>query len=211
MQYWTSRGFAVVDVNYGGSSGYGREYRQRLNGEWGVVDVDDVVNAALFLASRGKADRARLIIRGGSAGGYTTLAALTFHPEVFAAGASYYGVSDVEVLARDTHKFESRYLDTMIGPYPEKQELYRQRSPIHSVQRLASPADPLPGPGRQGRAAEPVADDGRGRARERACRWPTSRSKASSTDSARRRRSSRAWSRVSPLQTVFASQIAFLL
>ncbi len=139
VQYWTSRGFAVADVNYGGSSGYGREYRQRLNGQWGIVDVDDVVNAARYLASQGKADAARLIIRGGSAGGYTTLAALTFHPGVFAAGASYYGVSDVEVLARDTHKFESRYLDTMIGPYPEKQALYRERSPIHSVHRLASP------------------------------------------------------------------------
>ena len=139
VQYWTSRGFAVADVNYGGSSGYGREYRQRLNGQWGIVDVDDVVNAATFLASRGMADPARLIIRGGSAGGYTTLAALTCHPGVFAAGASYYGVSDLEVLARDTHKFESRYLDKLIGPYPEKQELYRERSPIHAVHRLASP------------------------------------------------------------------------
>ena len=139
VQYWTSRGFAVADVNYGGSSGYGREYRQRLNGQWGVVDVDDVVNAALFLASRGSVDRARLLIRGGSAGGYTTLAALTFRPGVFAAGASYYGVSDVEVLARDTHKFESRYLDTMIGPYPQEQARYRERSPIHFVDQLACP------------------------------------------------------------------------
>jgi dipeptidyl aminopeptidase/acylaminoacyl peptidase len=139
VQYWTSRGFAVADVNYGGSSGYGRDYRQRLNGQWGIVDVDDVVNAALFLASHGKADRTRLIIRGGSAGGYTTLAALTFRPGVFGAGASYYGVSDVEVLARDTHKFESRYLDSMIGPYPEKQDVYRARSPIHFVDQLACP------------------------------------------------------------------------
>ena len=139
IQYWTSRGFAVADVDYGGSSGYGREYRQRLNGQWGIVDVDDVVHAALFLASQGKADRKRLIIRGGSAGGYTTLAALAFHPEVFGAGASYYGVSDVEVLARDTHKFESRYLDTLIGPYPEKQDLYRARSPIHFVDQFACP------------------------------------------------------------------------
>ena len=144
IQFWTSRGFAVADVNYGGSSGYGREYRQRLNGQWGIVDVDDVVNAALFLSRGGpagppKADRKRLIIRGGSAGGYTTLAALAFHPEVFGAGASYYGVSDVEVLARDTHKFESRYLDTLIGPYPEKQDLYRARSPIHFVDQLACP------------------------------------------------------------------------
>jgi dienelactone hydrolase len=139
VQYWTSRGFGVADVNYGGSSGYGREYRERLNGQWGIVDVDDVVNAALFLAARGNADRHRLIIRGGSAGGYTTLAALTFRPGVFGAGASYYGVSDVEVLARDTHKFESRYLDSMIGPYPAMQDVYRARSPIHSVDQLACP------------------------------------------------------------------------
>jgi dipeptidyl aminopeptidase/acylaminoacyl peptidase len=146
VQYWTSRGFAVADVNYGGSSGYGRQYRERLNGQWGIVDVDDVVNAALFLSdSPGgpegppKADRHRLIIRGGSAGGYTTLAALTFRPGVFGAGASYYGVSDVEVLARDTHKFESRYLDSIIGPYPAMQDVYRARSPIHSVGQLACP------------------------------------------------------------------------
>ncbi len=139
VQYWTSRGFGVVDVNYGGSTGYGRDYRRRLNGQWGIVDVDDVVNAALVLASRGDVDRNRLVIRGASAGGYTTLAALTFHPEVFAAGASYFGVSDVEVLARDTHKFESRYLDTLIGPYPEQRDLYRARSPIHFVNRLACP------------------------------------------------------------------------
>ena len=139
VQFWTTRGFAVADVNYGGSSGFGREYRQRLNGQWGIVDVADVVHAARHLASRGAVDAGRLAIRGGSAGGYTTLAALTFHPGVFAAGASYYGVSDVEALARDTHKFESRYLDTLIGPYPERQDLYRERSPIHFVDRLASP------------------------------------------------------------------------
>lgn len=138
-QFWTSRGFAVVDVNYGGSSGYGRAYRQRLNGQWGVVDVEDCVNAAKHLVTQGKADEQRLIIRGGSAGGYTTLAALTFHPDVFKAGASYYGISDLEVLARDTHKFESRYLDTMVGPYPAQRDLYRQRSPINSVDRLAAP------------------------------------------------------------------------
>src|SRR6266850_1801076 len=137
VQFWTSRGFAVVDVNYGGSSGYGREYRERLNWQWGLVDVDDNINAAKYLVDQGKADPRRLIIRGGSAGGYTTLAALTFHPEVFKAGASYYGVSDVEALAKDTHKFEARYLDTMIGPYPEAQELYRERSPIHYIDRLA--------------------------------------------------------------------------
>jgi dipeptidyl aminopeptidase/acylaminoacyl peptidase len=137
VQYWTSRGFAVADVNYGGSSGYGREYRERLNWQWGIVDVDDNINAARYLVEQGKADPDRLIIRGGSAGGYTTLAALAFHPDVFAAGASYYGVSDVEALARDTHKFESRYLDTMIGAYPEMQELYRERSPIHFIDRLS--------------------------------------------------------------------------
>ena len=137
VQYWTSRGFAVADVNYGGSSGYGREYRERLNARWGIVDVDDNVNAARYLVEQGKADPARLIIRGGSAGGYTTLAALTFHPEVFKAGASYYGVSDVEALAIDTHKFESRYLDTLIGPYPAAKELYRARSPIHFTDRLS--------------------------------------------------------------------------
>jgi dipeptidyl aminopeptidase/acylaminoacyl peptidase len=139
LQYWTSRGFAVVDVNYGGSSGYGRGYRRRLNGQWGIVDVDDCVNAARYLASAGKADPRRLVIRGGSAGGYTTLAALTFHPGVFAAGASYYGISDIEVLARDTHKFESRYLDTLVGPYPAAADVYKARSPIHFVDDLACP------------------------------------------------------------------------
>ncbi|MGE3402554.1 MAG: prolyl oligopeptidase family serine peptidase [Vicinamibacterales bacterium] len=139
IQFWTSRGIGVVDVNYGGSSGYGRAYRQRLNGQWGIVDVADCVNAATHLVSLGKADARRLAIRGGSAGGYTTLAALTFHPGVFGAGASYYGISDIEVLAQDTHKFESRYLDTLVGPYPEARDVYRARSPIHFVDRLASP------------------------------------------------------------------------
>jgi dipeptidyl aminopeptidase/acylaminoacyl peptidase len=137
IQYWTSRGFAVADVNYGGSSGYGRPYRDRLNGQWGIVDVEDAVNAARYLVGQGQADPRRLIIRGGSAGGYTALAALVFHPGVFKAAASYYGVSDIEVLAHDTHKFESRYLDTLIGPYPEMRELYRARSPIHFVDRLS--------------------------------------------------------------------------
>ena len=137
VQYWTSRGFAVADVNYGGSSGYGREYRERLNARWGIVDVDDSINAARYLVEQGKADPERLIIRGGSAGGYTTFAALTFHPEMFKAGASYYGVSDVEALATDTHKFESRYLDTLIGPYPAAKEIYRARSPIHFTDRLS--------------------------------------------------------------------------
>lgn len=139
IQFWTSRGFAVVDVNYGGSSGYGRGYRLRLNGNWGIVDVADCVNAAKHLVARGLVDERRLAIRGGSAGGYTTLAALTFHPEVFKAGASYYGVSDIEVLARDTHKFESRYLDSLVGPYSQEQALYRARSPIHFADRLACP------------------------------------------------------------------------
>jgi dipeptidyl aminopeptidase/acylaminoacyl peptidase len=137
VQYWTSRGFAVADVNYGGSSGYGREYRQRLNTQWGIVDVEDSINAARYLVRTGQADPDRLIIRGGSAGGYTTLAALTFHPGEFKAGASYYGISDVEVLAHDTHKFESRYLDTLIGPYPVERDRYLERSPIHFVDRLS--------------------------------------------------------------------------
>ncbi|MFP5379224.1 MAG: S9 family peptidase, partial [Vicinamibacteria bacterium] len=135
VQFWTSRGFAVVDVNYSGSTGYGRAYRERLNGQWGIADVADAVNAARHLVADGKADPARLIIRGGSAGGYTTLAALTFH-DVFRAGASYYGVSDIEVLARDTHKFESRYLDSLIGTYPEMRDVYRARSPIHATDGL---------------------------------------------------------------------------
>lgn len=137
IQYWTSRGFALVDVNYRGSSGYGRTYRERLNGRWGIADVADVIHAARFLTGAGKVDGARLAIRGASAGGYTTLAALTFHPEVFRAGASYYGVSDIEALALETHKFESRYLDTLIGPYPERRDLYLERSPIRFVDRLA--------------------------------------------------------------------------
>lgn len=139
VQYWTSRGFAVVGVNYGGSSGYGRAYRQRLNGQWGIVDVADCVNAAASLASHGKADADRLIIRGNSAGGYTTLAALAFRPDVFKAGASYYGISDLETMTRDTHKFESRYLDRLVGPYPASRDVYRARSPIHFVDRLSCP------------------------------------------------------------------------
>ncbi|MEW6321922.1 MAG: prolyl oligopeptidase family serine peptidase [Acidobacteriota bacterium] len=138
VQFWTSRGFAVVDVNYGGSTGYGRAYRDRLKGQWGVVDVADCVNAARYLVAQGKADPARLIIRGGSAGGYTALAALTFH-DVFTAGASYYGISDIEVLARETHKFESRYLDSLVGPYPARRDLYVARSPLHALDRLSTP------------------------------------------------------------------------
>ena len=138
VQFWTSRGFGVVDVNYGGSVGYGTEYRRRLNGAWGVVDVADCVNAARFLAARGDVDRERLAIDGASAGGYTTLAALTFY-DVFRAGASYYGVSDLAALVQETHKFEARYLDSLVGPYPERQDLYRERSPIHYTDRLSCP------------------------------------------------------------------------
>jgi dipeptidyl aminopeptidase/acylaminoacyl peptidase len=139
LQFWTSRGFAVVDVNYGGSTGYGRAYRQRLQGAWGVVDVDDCVNAARWLAGEGLVDGDRMVIRGGSAGGYTTLAALTFRRDVFAAGASHYGVADLEVLALDTHKFESRYLDGLIGPYPAARDVYVERSPIHHTSLLDRP------------------------------------------------------------------------
>ena len=128
-----------MDVNYGGSSGYGRAYRERLNGNWGIVDVADVTSAARFLCQTGRGDAGRLIIRGGSAGGYTTLAALTFHAGVFKAGASYYGISDLEVLELDTHKFESRYSHSLIGPYPEARDIYRARSPIHAIDRLACP------------------------------------------------------------------------
>jgi len=138
VQFWTSRGFAVLDVNYGGSAGYGRPYRQRLNGNWGVVDIDDCVNGALYLAEKGLVDGERMAIRGGSAGGYTTLAALTFR-KVFKAGASYYGVSDLEAIARDTHKFESRYMDSLVGPYPAQKELYRSRSPIHHIHQIDCP------------------------------------------------------------------------
>ncbi len=138
VQYWTSRGFAVLDVNHRGSSGYGRAYRDRLDGAWGIVDVEDAVNGSRYLAEQGKVDPEKLIIRGGSAGGFTTLAALTFH-DVFRAGASYYGVSDLELLAQETHKFESRYLDRLIGPYPERADLYRARAPIHHLAQLDRP------------------------------------------------------------------------
>jgi len=138
FQYWTSRGFAVLDVNYGGSTGFGRAYQQRLDGQWGVVDVDDCVNGAKYLVEQGEVDGDRQAITGGSAGGYTTLCALTFR-DTFKAGASHYGVSDLEALVRDTHKFESRYLDRLIGPYPEKRDLYRARSPIHFSDRLSCP------------------------------------------------------------------------
>jgi len=138
IQYWTSRGIAVLDVNYGGSTGYGRAYRERLNGQWGVVDVDDCTNGALYLARRGDVDPGRLLITGGSAGGYTTLCALTFR-DAFKAGASHYGIGDLETFAGDTHKFESRYLDGLVGPFPEQIELYRQRSAIRYTDQMSCP------------------------------------------------------------------------
>jgi dipeptidyl aminopeptidase/acylaminoacyl peptidase len=138
IQYWTSRGIAVLDVNYGGSSGYGRAYRERLKGQWGLVDVDDCVNGARFLVEKGLVDGNRLAITGGSAGGYTTLCALTFR-NFFKAGASHYGICDLEALARDTHKFESRYEESLVGPYPARQDLYRKRSPIHFTDQLSCP------------------------------------------------------------------------
>lgn len=138
IQFWTSRGFAVVDVNYGGSTGYGRAYRERLKGNWGIVDVADCVNAARCLVDQGEVDGRRLAIRGGSAGGYTTLSALAF-ADVFAAGASYYGVADAGALARDTHKFESRYLDGLLGPWPEAEDRYRERSALFHADQISSP------------------------------------------------------------------------
>jgi dipeptidyl aminopeptidase/acylaminoacyl peptidase len=138
IQYWTSRGIAVMDVNYGGSSGYGRAYRQRLKGQWGIVDTDDCVNSARYLTKHFDVDDNRLVIRGGSAGGYTTLCALIFY-NIFKAGASYYGISDLEALAKETHKFELHYLDQLIGPYPERRDLYKKRSPIHFAERLSCP------------------------------------------------------------------------
>jgi dipeptidyl aminopeptidase/acylaminoacyl peptidase len=138
IQFWTSRGIAVLDVNYRGSTGFGRAYRDRLHLTWGVVDVDDCVHGASFLAARGRVDGRRCVISGGSAGGYTTLAALTFR-DFFQGGASYYGVSDASALARDTHKFESRYLDWLIGPYPQEEARYRERSPLYHADRLSKP------------------------------------------------------------------------
>lgn len=144
IQYWTARGFAVVDVNYGGSTGYGREYRERLYGQWGVVDVQDCVSAARNLAAEGLVDPDRLIITGGSAGGYTTLCALTF-TDVFKAGASHFGIADLGTFVYDTHKFESRYMDRLIGPYPERADLYHDRSPIHFTDRITCPVIVLQG------------------------------------------------------------------
>ena len=138
IQYWTSRGFAVVDVNYRGSTGYGTKYRRQIDGNWGIVDVEDCINSARFLIGMGAVDSKRIGIRGGSAGGYTTLSSLV-KSNVFCAGASYYGVSDLRSLAKDTHKFESRYLDSLIGPYPENEELYRSRSPLFNAEEISCP------------------------------------------------------------------------
>jgi dipeptidyl aminopeptidase/acylaminoacyl peptidase len=137
--FLTSRGIAVVDVDYRGSTGYGREYRNALRGQWGIADVEDCVAAARFLADRGSVDPARMVISGASAGGYTTLAALVFQPDVFAAGISAFGVCDLEALQADTHKFESRYADQLVAPWPEGRETYRERSPVHHLDRLARP------------------------------------------------------------------------
>ena len=144
VTYWTSRGIAVVDVDYRGSTGYGRRYRRALDGAWGVVDVEDCVAAACFLADRGDVDPQRLMIRGGSAGGFTVLAALALH-DTFAAGASRYGIADLEALAADTHKFESRYLDRLVGPYPEARDVYLARSPIHHLEGFDAPMIVLQG------------------------------------------------------------------
>lgn len=138
IQFWTSRGFAVFDLNYRGSTGFGRHYREALYGQWGIADVEDAVNAARYLVDQGLANPAQLAISGGSAGGFTVLSALTFH-DCFTAGASLYGVSDLESLLADTHKFEARYLDRLIGPWPASRPLYRERSPLHHAGQLAAP------------------------------------------------------------------------
>ena len=138
IQYWTGHGLAVADVNYGGSTGYGREYRERLKGNWGVVDVDDCVNAAKYLVRRGEVDGGKVAIRGGSAGGYTTMCAVTFR-SFFKAGASLFGISDLEGFDETTHKFESRYNESLIGPYPEREEVYRERSALHHADWVSCP------------------------------------------------------------------------
>lgn len=138
IQYWTSRGFAVFDINYSGSTGYGRAYRDRLKQQWGVFDVEDICQGANYLAEAGKVDSNKMIVRGSSAGGYTVLAALTFN-DTFKAGASLYGIGDLSLLAADTHKFEARYLDQLVGPYPEEKAIYDARSPLHHVDQLHCP------------------------------------------------------------------------
>jgi dipeptidyl aminopeptidase/acylaminoacyl peptidase len=139
VQFWTTRGFAVVDVNYGGSTGFGRDYRERLKGAWGIVDVEDCIAAACWLAEQGRVDGERMCIRGGSAGGFTTLAVLVRADTPFAAGCNMFGVADLSALARETHKFESRYLDGLVGPYPERQDVYDERSPINHVDQIHRP------------------------------------------------------------------------
>ena len=138
IQYWTNRGFAIIDINYRGSTGFGRDYRQALTNAWGIKDVQDTQQAIDYLAAQQKIDPERCLIRGGSAGGYTVLSALTF-TDTFKAGASLYGIGDLETLASDTHKFESRYLDSLIGPYPERRDIYLERSPIHHAEGLNCP------------------------------------------------------------------------
>jgi dipeptidyl aminopeptidase/acylaminoacyl peptidase len=138
IQFWTSRGFAYLDMNYRGSIGFGRNYREQLYHEWGVADVEDCISGAQYLVERGDADPERLIISGGSAGGFTVLCAATF-ATTFKAGASYYGISDLEAMTRDTHKFESRYLENLIGPYPKRRDLYRARSAIHHADKISCP------------------------------------------------------------------------
>ena len=138
IQYWTSRGFAILDVNYRGSTGYGSHYRKQLDGKWGVYDVEDCINGAIYLVNNGEVNPNQLIIKGRSAGGYTALAALTFS-DTFTGGVSYYGISDLTALAEETHKFESRYLDSMIGKYPEHKQEYEDRSPIFHIDKITSP------------------------------------------------------------------------
>ena len=165
VQFWTSRGIAVVDVNYGGSSGYGRAYRQELNGNWGVVDVEDVIAAVRFLIGTQRADAMRTAISGGSAGGYTVLVALSTS-DVFHAGTDRFGVSDMTALARDTHKFESRYVDSLIGPLPQAQAVYDSRSPLNHLDGFKVPVLVLQGADDPGRSAESIAAHRRCVARE---------------------------------------------
>ena len=164
-QFMTSRGIAVVDVDYGGSTGYGREYRQRLDGQWGVVDVDDCVAAARYLVERGDVDPDRLAIEGGSAGGYTTLAALAFR-DVFAAGISLFGIGDLELLDTDSHKFESHYNRRLVGPYPEAADRLSRALAEQLPGPLLGPGPDPPGPRRQGRAAIAGRGDRRGAGQE---------------------------------------------
>ncbi len=156
--YWTSRGFAILDVQYRGSTGFGRAYKRALYGRWGDVDIEDVVAAARFAAANGLADAARMAIYGGSAGGYVVLAALAFHPGVFSAGVNLFGISDLEALARDTHKFESRYTDILIGPLPEARDIYRARSPLYAADRIRAPL--LTFQGSEDKAVPPSQSEG---------------------------------------------------